>query len=347
MTLILDYAVAIQLWIAIIVYAALEGADFGGGILSIFASGPQKDDQQTLIKEAVGPVWEANNVWLTYLVVGLFAGFPLVAELLATALFIPLVLILIGIVLRGAAFIFQTYSSRAIVIKRTWQQTFSIASSVTPFLFGAAAAAVASGRLRVVNGQMPVGVVRAWLTPFAIVVGLMGIALCATLAAVYLTVEAQGHNRMDLAQSFRLRACIAGFIMAVLGLIGLILAPSEAPILWHGMLDHALWALALAILLGLATAGALFFQHYRQARVLMILDTGAILGTWGLAQLPYLVPPDVTVNSAASPPLTMTELFVCASVGMAILIPALWLLFHVFKGANVIPPAHEKEIEGI
>jgi cytochrome bd ubiquinol oxidase subunit II len=345
--MIAAYAVAGLLWISIIIYAALEGADFGGGILHIFAFGPHKKAQQELIKEAVGPVWEANNVWLTYLIVGLFTGFPIVAELLATALFIPLVLILIGIVLRGAAFIFQSYSSHTVILKATWENTFSVASTITPFLFGAAAAAVGSGQLHMVHGQMPVGVIGAWLTPFAITVGLMGIALSATIAAVYLTVEAQGSNKQELAESFRIQAFVAGSILALLGLSGLFLAPSEAPMLWRGMLDHALWAVAGSMLLGLAMAGALFFRRFRLARILMILDTGAIMGTWGLAQLPYLVPPDFTINNAASPPVTMTQLFVCAAIGMAMLIPALWLLFHVFKGENVIPPVHEKEVEGI
>jgi cytochrome d ubiquinol oxidase subunit II len=347
MIVVLDYAVAIQLWLAIIIYAVLEGADFGSGVWSLLAFGKQKEAQQDLIKEAVGPVWEANNVWLTYLIVGLFTGFPIVVELLTTALFIPLVFILIGIVLRGSAFVFQSFSAHSVVLKATWQRTFSIASGITPFLYGAAAAAVASGGLHLVHGHMPVGVIGAWLTPFAIMIGLMGIALSATLAAVYLTVEASGRDKPELAKAFRLRAFIAGAIVAVLGAVALGLAPSEATILWSGMVDHALWALGIAILLGLATAGALFYCRYRLARILLVLGTAAIMGTWGLAQLPYIVPPDFTITQAASPPMTMLELFFSAFVGMSMLVPALWFLFHVFKGSNVVPPVREKRVEGV
>jgi cytochrome d ubiquinol oxidase subunit II len=339
------YAVAVLLWISIIIYAALEGADFGGGVLDLFAVGAKGDEQRSLIKEAIGPVWEANNVWLTYLVVGLLTGFPIVIELLATALFIPFVLILFGIVLRGASFVFRSFSGRGSVIG-IWSRVFSLSSFIVPFLFGACGAAIAAGKLHLINGQMPVGLISAWLTPFAIVMGLLGITLCTVIAAVYLTVEAQGSGKPELAEMFRRRALIAGAITTVLGVVGLYLASQEAPILWHGMLDHALWAVGCSALLGIATAIVLFIRHYRLARVLVILTTGAVIGTWGLAQIPYIVPPDFTVANSASPPFTMIALFVCAIIGMSMLIPALWLLFHVFKGANVVPPVHNREVEG-
>jgi cytochrome d ubiquinol oxidase subunit II len=343
--MILAYAIALLLWIAIIIYATLEGADFGGGIWDFFALGAKGEGIRTLTKEAIGPVWEANNVWLTYLVVGLFTAFPIVAQLLTTALFIPFVLILIGIVLRGSSFVFRSFSTHTRALSAVWGRVFSTSSIITPFLFGTIAATVASGKLHMTNGRMPVGLVAAWLTPFTIVMGLMGLALCATIAAVYLTVEAQGREKPELMEAFRLRGFIASAALAVLGIVGLILAPAEAPILWHGLLDHALWAIAIAIGLGIAMVGMLFYRRYRWARLLVILETGAIIGTWGLAQLPYIVPPDLTISGAASPPTTLTELFICTLVGMLMLIPALWFLFHVFKGGNIIPDVREKEIQ--
>src|ERR1700756_578565 len=124
--MILPYAVAIMLWISIIIYAALEGADFGGGLWDSLAFGPQKEKMHNLIKGAIAPVWEANNVWLTYLIVGLLTAFPIVLQLLTTALFIPLVLILLGIVLRGATFVFRSFSTNA--LRPVWGRTFSVAS---------------------------------------------------------------------------------------------------------------------------------------------------------------------------------------------------------------------------
>lgn len=343
--MILPYAVALLLWLSLIIYAALEGADFGGGLWDFLAFGSQKGEVRKLIKDAIAPVWEANNVWLTYLIVGLLTAFPIVAQLLTTALFIPLVLILIGIVLRGATFIFRSFSSGS--LQALWGRVFSLASIITPFLFGTMAAAVASGALRIVHGQMPVGLIGAWLTPFALVVGLMGVALSATISAVYLTVEAQAIQKPEMVEYFRRRALIAGACMAALGLAGLALSPVQAPILWQGMLDHAVWAAVVTMLIGIATGASLVFRRFRFARILMIVETGALMGTWGLAQLPYIVPPSLTVTGAASPPLTLLELFISALVGMSMLIPALWFLFHVFKGTNVVPPVREKEVQDV
>jgi cytochrome d ubiquinol oxidase subunit II len=112
-------------------------------------------------------------------------------------------------------------------------------------LLGTCAAAAASGQLRVHNGQGLVALWYAWLTPFAITIGFIALAVCATIAAIFLTVEAQHINNIELMEAFRLRAFLAGGVMALLGLVGLYLASIEAPQLWQGMLDHGLWAVAI------------------------------------------------------------------------------------------------------
>lgn len=346
--MIVDYITVILLWLSIIIYATLGGADFGGGVwyFFTFGSNPKTQAQRELISKAIGPVWEANNVWLVYLVVGLYTAFPGVAAVLATALFIPFSLALIGVVLRGAAFAFQVHIPDSIEVRGVYGRMFSAASAFTPFLLGACAAAVASGKIRVQHGNIPVAVWAPWLTPFALTVGAMGISLCAVIAAVYLTVEAQTARNTELMEAFRRRAFIASVVTAGFALLGLILAPSEAPILWHGMLDHALWAVIVTMLIGIAMATALFFRRYKIARALIAMETGALLGTWGLSQIPYLIPPDVTVTGAASPPTTMIEFLVSAFVGMLLLIPSLWFLFHVFKSQGFRqPPVHQKHLE--
>jgi cytochrome d ubiquinol oxidase subunit II len=343
--MILDYAAVTALWLSIIVYASLGGADFGGGIWYLFTFGKRKNDQRSLISSAIGPVWEANNVWVIYLIVGLYTAFPTVSAVLATALFIPFSLALIGIVLRGASFAFESHVSEALAARAIWGQLFSTASIIAPFFFGTSAAAVASGQIRVVHGNIPVAVFGPWLTPFAIVIGLLALAICSSLAAVYLTVEAERRQDEELEKSFRTRAFIALGAIAILGIVAFILASSEANILWNGLIHQALWALIVTVLLGVATAGALFFKRYKIARIIIILEIGAILGTWGLAQNPYLIPPDITLTNAASPPLTMQEFLISAAIGMSILIPSMWFLFHVFKGANRTPRVHEKKVE--
>jgi len=341
-----DYAVAVMLWGSMIVYAILGGADFGGGIWNILFFGHNTQKARGLIRGAVGPVWEANNVWLIYIVVGLYAGFPIVAAVMANALLIPLTLALIGVVLRGASFAFRTHFSGFFSVGTFWGYAFGIASLITPFLLGTCAAAVASSQLPVRNGQGPVALVNAWLTPFAITIGVIALAICATIAAIFLTVEAQRINNREMMEAFRLRAFIAGAVTALLGLLGLYFASIEAPVIWHGLLNHGLWAVAITMLIGIATAVALFFRRYRLARVLIAMETVSFLGTWGIAQLPYILPPDLTVTQAASPLATMRDFFFSAIVGTLVLLPSLWFLFHVFKFQQAVPPVHEKEVKG-
>ena len=335
--MILAYAVLALLWLALIAYATLGGADFGGGVWDFLASGPQAERQRRLVGLAMGPVWEANHVWLIFLLVGLFTAFPIVFSILSIALYIPFLIALIGIVLRGAAFAFRAHAANAVAISKVWGRVFSTASVITPFMFGTAAAAVASGQIHVQGGQVKTGLLTSWTTPFALTIGAMALSLCATLAAVYLAVEAETLKDSELVEAFRLRAIIACAVTAVLGALGLLLSPSEAPLLWQGMLNHAIPLVLATMLVGLCIVASLFLRRYRLARVLIVIETGLLLGAWGLSQLPYLVPPDITVYNAASPPITLWAFLISTAIGMLILLPSLWLLFHVFKGRNPVP----------
>ena len=238
--MILTYTILIILWLALIAYAVLGGADFGGGIWDFFAFGPQAERQRRLIGQALGPVWEANHVWLIFLIVGLFTAFPLAFSVLSTALIVPFTLALIGIVLRGAAFIFHAQADVSGTLGKVWGRVFSTASTITPFLFGTAAAAVASGQVRVQGGRVQTDILAGWTTPFALTIGALALTLCAVLAAVNLIIEAQNSNDAQLMEAFRRRAMIAGAITLVLDAVAFILSPFQAPLLWHGMLDHAL-----------------------------------------------------------------------------------------------------------
>lgn len=325
------------LWLALIAYAALGGADFGAGIWDLFAVGRQRHRQRRLINQALGPVWEANHVWLIFLIVGLFTVFPAAFAALCIALFVPLSIVLFGIVLRGAAFIFRTHeldaSSRAAAL---WSRVFSISSLLTPFFLGASAAAVASGRL--IFGQaVQTDAGRAWFSPFAVIVGLMAISLCASLAAVYLTQEASLAGAGDLAERYRLRALVAGALTALLGALGLLLSPRAAPRLWDGMVARALPLVVVTMLFGLATAALLLRRTYYLARFTVILATAFLLGSWGLSQYPYLIPPSLTVAGAANEPGVILALVISIAVGMAFILPSLFYLFSVFKFSRCMP----------
>lgn len=348
----LTYVILIILWLSLIAYAVLGGADFGGGIWDFFAFGPQADRQRRLIGQALGPVWEANHVWLIFLIVGLFTAFPSAFSTLSTALIVPFTLALIGIVLRGAAFIFRAHAAEAVMLGKSvwimvWGRVFSTASIITPFFFGTAAAAVASGQVRVAGGYVSTNLLTGWTTPFALTIGALALTLCAVLAAVNLMIEAQNMHDAELVEAFRRRAMIAGAITLVLDVIAFSLSPFQAPLLWNGMLDHALPLVIATGLIGMGAAASLIFKRYRLAHILSITATAFIFGSWGLSQFPYLIPIAVTINNAASPPSTLLALLIGTSIGMLLLLPSLWFLFHVFKGKNPVPLIEEKGIEPV
>jgi cytochrome bd ubiquinol oxidase subunit II len=333
----LAYILLCILWFSLVAYAVFGGADFGAGAWDMLAFGPDADRQRQLIDQALGPVWETNHVWLIFLVVGLFSAFPSAFGALCIVLFIPLNLALIGSVLRGAAFVFRTHGlTRGRPAIRIWTRIFSFASIITPFFLGVSAAAVASGQIHIQGRDLQTNGGSLWLTPFALTIGFMAISLCATLAAVYLTVEATDEKEGKLAEAFRWRGLIAGAVTAVLGALGLLLSLSEAPILWQGMLHRAIPLVIATMLIGLATAAALFFRYYRIARLLIVAETAFMLGSWGVSQIPYLVPPDVTVDGAAGPPSTLLLLLVGIIFGMIIILPSIYYLFYVFKLKNSV-----------
>jgi cytochrome bd ubiquinol oxidase subunit II len=332
------------LWLALIAYAVLGGADFGAGIWDLFAVGPQRYRQRQLINQAIGPVWEANHVWLIFLIVGLFTVFPSAFSIVTVALFIPLTIVLVGIVLRGAAFIFRTYevdtTSR---VAEVWSRVFSATSLISPFFLGASAAAVASGKIDPVRGAaVQANLGSAWLSPFALAIGAMAVTLCATLAAIYLTQEASHAGEDDLASIYRTRAMIGGAITALLGALGLVLSLSEAPQLWSGMLSRALPVVIITMLIGMATALLLYLRRYSLARLMIIAEVAFLLGSWGLSQYPYIIPPYVTIDSAANDPSVITALVICIFIGMAILLPSLSYLFYVFKLGVPVPATAKK-----
>ena len=343
--MILTYTIVIILWLSLIVYAVLGGADFGGGIWDFFAFGQEAQRQRRLIGQALGPVWEANHVWLIFLIVGLFTAFPLAFSVLSIALFVPFTLAVIGIVLRGAAFMFRGQVDDATTSRRIWGRMFSTASTITPFFFGAAAAAVASGQVHVEAGRVQTDLLAGWTTPFALTIGALALSLCAVLAAVNLIVEAQDSDEPELVEAFRRRAMIAGAITLGLDAMAFILSPFQAPLLLNGALDHALPLIIATALIGVGAATSLLLRRYRLARVLAFTVTAFIFASWGLSQFPYLVPVSVTISNAASPPSTQLALLIGTLVGMALLLPSLWLLFHVFKGKHPALNGQEKAEE--
>jgi cytochrome d ubiquinol oxidase subunit II len=305
---------------ALVLYFLLGGADFGGGVWDLLATGPRRQAQRQVIEHAIGPVWEANHVWLILVVVVLFTGFPGAFSTISIALHVPLTLFLIGIVLRGSSFAFRSFGAGS-----HFGLGFSMASVVSPVLLGMVVGAIASGRVAAGDYWS------SWLAPFPVATGLFTLALAAYLAATYLTNEAP---TPELAEDFRRRALAAGGAVAVLAVVTLVLAASGAPHIADRLMGRP-WAGGLELVAGvLAGAGlaALHRRRYRLARLLAPAQVALVVIGWAAAQYPYLLVDSLTLSDAAASPQTLRLLVYVLLAGAPILGGSLYLLFKVFKG---------------
>ena len=338
----IDVLLAGAMMVALTFYVLMGGADFGGGVWDLFAWGERKRAQRELIAEAIGPIWEANHVWLILVIVILFTAFPPAFAAVATALHIPLTLMLIGIVLRGSAFTFRSYDKRTDDMQRRWGRVFSIASLITPIWLGVVVGAISSGRVR---GESPTtidGFVSSWLAPFPFAVGLFALALFAFLAAVYLTVEAKDES---LREDFRWRALASAIVVGAMALTVFLLSASGAPLI-RERLGQSWWTWPLQIATGVfavCAIGALWRRRFQLARFCAAAQATLILWGWGVAQYPYLVIPDLTIHNAAAPAITLRLVWWALIAGAVLLFPSFYYLFRVFKrgGADTqIRPEH-------
>ncbi len=328
----LDLVLAGSILISLVFYVLLGGADYGGGVWDLLAFGKGAAAQRRAIANAIGPVWEANHVWLILIVVLLFTAFPVAFGRISIVFNIPLSLALVGIVLRGCAFTFRNYLGPGDRAERWWDRVFAIASLVTPVLLGTVLGGIYAGRAR-----PQADFISAWLAPFPIAVGLFTLCLVAYLAATYLTVETS--NDPDLQEAFRARALVAGVFTILVGAVLLLTHD-------HDVSAHraTTWLVAARIATAVVAAGALWSlaaHRFRTARILVALQAGLIVVTWGADQYPYLIPPDVTIRAAAAPASTLRMLTGALAVGAALLFPGFYYLFHVFKGGLLNTPKRE------
>ena len=304
--------------VALVMYAVLGGADFGGGVWDLLASGPRASRQRAAITQAIGPVWEANHVWLIYALVLLFTCFPPAFAAIATGLYVPLSFALVGIVLRGAAFVFRNYAADVSPVATTWTVLFGISSLGAPFFFGVAVGALATGRY-------------AWTSAFAITVGVFAVAVCAQIAAVFILREIR---ELDVRQDFRRRAVRATLAVWILGILPCAIAARYEPSIVRGLLHPvALAAIAVALAAGIVTIMCVARRKDALARVAVGAEAAAILAGWFGAQAPDLVPGQYTFASAASPDAVIAAFLTATVIGAIVLFPSLWLLFRVFKSA--------------
>lgn len=314
--------------LAIVLYAVFGGADFGGGVWDLLATGPRASAQRDAVSNAIGPVWEANHVWLIFALVVMFTCFPPAFADLATGLNAPLALALLGIVLRGSAFVFRNYAADAPNVARPWTVVFGAASIVAPFFFGDAAGALAGGRY-------------AWRSPFALLTGVFAVVLCAQIAAVFLVHETPAGALRD---DFRRRAVRGTAAVWIVGLLPAIAARTGEPHFFATLTaPAAIVGISAALVLGIIVMAGIALHRDTIARIAVVLEVIAILGGWFGAQAPAIVPGRWTLASAASPPATLEAFLIAAIAGSLLLVPSLIMLFAVFK-RGVRPPDSEMPV---
>ena len=318
---------------ALVIYALSGGADYGGGMWDLLARGPRAPRQRAAIEHAIGPIWEANHVWLILVIVVLFTAFPPAFATIMTALHIPMTAILIGIVLRGSAFVFRKYDAQHDAVHRRWSALFGAASFFTPFVLGLCLGALASGEIRVTDGRLSSGFFAGWTTLFAVACGLFAQGLFAFLAATYLTVDTEAEP--DLQAGFRTRALVSGVLLAPAAALTFVLARDGAPHIFARLTSW--WAPLLVAVTSVCAIGALaalWSRRFRWARAAAVGQVMCILVGWGLAQYPHLVVPDLTLSNAATVPSTLHALQSALAAGALVLFPAFGYLFYVFKRRN-------------
>ena len=332
----IEHVTAWIILLSLTVYALTGGADFGAGVWDLLASGRRRRAQRELLARAIGPIWEANHVWLILVIVLLFTCFPRAFAAMMTALHVPVTLALIGIVLRGTSFVFRSYSDpkddRA---RRIWGGVFSGASVITPVLLGVTLGAAASGALRWERAVYVSGFFEPWLRLFPWSVGAFALAIFAFLAAVYAAAEA---DSPALRRDFRIRALCAGVGVGVMAAVTWILAQSGGASLLSAGLSRSWWAMPLQLMTGAAAIGALvclWHGRYLLARALAAAQVALIVVGFGAALFPYLIVPDIRLTDAAAPVRTQRLVLAALALGTVMLLPSMAYLFRIFKGTRV------------
>ena len=324
------------MFVGLIAYALFGGADFGAGIWDLLAGGTRRGGpQRAVIEHAIGPVWEANHVWLIFVLVVLWTGFPAGFTPVASTLYVPLTLAAFGMIARGAAFAFRK-SITTLGMRRFLGAAFAVSSLVTPYFLGAVVGGVASGR--VPQGIATGNVVTSWVNPTSALGGVLAVLTCAYLSAVFLCLDALRDGHPELAEGFRLRALGTAAVTGLVGLAGLFVLRADAPQLADGLFGRALPVVALSVLAGLASIVLLVIRRYAVARATASLAVAAILLGWAAAQYPYVLPPDLTIDDAAAGEATLVAMLVSLIIGSCVLVPALVYLYRLFQRAERITP---------
>jgi cytochrome bd ubiquinol oxidase subunit II len=316
----------------LVLYTVLGGADFGAGFWELTALRDKEVRDHAV--HAMGPVWEANHVWLIFVLVVLWTAYPVAFASIASTLVIPLFVGAIGIILRGTAYAMRAGAWTAGELAAI-DTLFAVSSILTPFALGAAVGGVASRRVPV--GNATGDIVGAWANGTSVAIGTLAVLAGAYVAAVFLSADAVRRGRPELERAYRRRALATGVGAGAVALGALLVVRSDAGPLYHGLVHgRGLAALAVSVAAGFATLALVAARRYEPARFGAGVAVAAIVAGWALAQAPVLLP-GLTVAEAAAPRDTLIALLVAVVAGAVILLPSLLLLFRLYLGGRFDP----------
>jgi len=321
-------AVAAILFVVIAAYALFGGADFGGGIWDLLAGSAKRGSApRGLIEEAITPVWEANHVWLIFILVLLWTAFPPAFAAIMTALFVPLSLSLLGIVLRGVGFAFR-HTAQRLRMQQLTGALFAVSSLITPFFMGTVVGAVATGKVP----AHPTGsVLAAWTSPTAILTGFLFVAACAYVSAAFLVLEARDRGHRELMRYFSLRATAAGILTGALAGGTFAELAASAPHVFAGLTGIALPLVAVSVAAGIAVLAMLWLRWYHALalRATAAIAVATVVWGWGLAQYPYLLPTSLSLAAGSAPTAALVAEFVVAGLAVLLVAPGFALLYFL------------------
>jgi cytochrome d ubiquinol oxidase subunit II len=324
--------------IGLVFYVVLAGADFGAGFWQLFAGrGASGASVRDHAHDSIAPVWEANHVWLIFVLTVTWTAYPVAFGAIASTLSVPLFIAAIGIVLRGAAYALRA-GSASVRERLPIDAVFAVSSILTPFALGTIVGAIAAGRVPV--GNAAGNLFSSWTGPVSLLVGVLAVATSAYLAAVFLAADAARARDGVLENNFRVRALASGVLAGVVAIAGLVVLRADAhPLYWQLLHGDALAALIVSILAGLATLYLVVRERFELARYSAALAVAAVIAGWALAQNPVLLP-GLTVRQAAAPHDTLVAVVVAVLAGAVILFPSLALLFRLVLRGQLDHAAH-------
>jgi cytochrome bd ubiquinol oxidase subunit II len=341
----LDAAPLVLALVGLTLYVVLGGADFGAGFWQLAAGRGERGERvREHAHEAMAPVWEANHVWLIFVLVVMWTCYPVAFGSIVSTLAVPLFVAAVGIIFRGTAYALRAGTTRARE-QRTVDTVFGVASVLTPFALGTVVGAIADGAVPVGNAAGDLWT--SWTGAVPLTIGVLAVALGAYLAAVYLAADAVRRGSVELERAFRARALAAGVVAGVLAVVGLLVVRSEARALFDDLVGDGLPALIASALAGAGTLALVWARRYEAARYSAALAVGAVVAGWAVAQQPVLLP-GLTVSEAAADHDVLVAVLVSVAGGALLLAPSLVFLFALTlrgrlgyegEGAGGIPAA--------